>query len=64
MKHLLVLPLILQGCAALAPMADDLEKIETDNALEIKVQRGALIRDTNIHIEMDVVNKDQSLSGK
>jgi hypothetical protein len=45
-------------------MADDLEKIETDNALEIKVQRGALIRDTNIHIEMDVVNKDQSLSGK
>jgi len=60
MRYLTVFPLMfLNGCAGFQGMADDIEKIETNNAITIKVDKDALDKDTNLHIDVDIINKEE-----
>ena len=60
MKYLIILPLMfLNGCAGFQGVADDIEKIETNNAITIKVDKDALDKDTNLNISVDIINKEE-----
>jgi len=61
MKYLSVLPvLFIMGCAGFQGAMDDVEKIADNDAIVIKVDKDAFHDDTNVHVNIDVVN-DASL---
>lgn len=50
--------LLLNSCAyvpELAKMADD---IATDDAIKLEIDRDAIKKDTDIHMKIDILNKD------
>lgn len=60
MKNLafVFLTLLLASCTyvpELAKMADD---IATDDAIKIEIDRDAIKKDTDIHMKIDILNKD------
>jgi hypothetical protein len=62
MKWFSTLRLIfLTSCAEMMPgLVKAVEDIETDTAIKVEVDKEALQKDTDIHIMVDVVNKDQT----
>lgn len=49
----------LTGCAAMMPdMFKTIDDIATDDAITVQVDRDAIKKDTDVHIIVDVVNKD------
>jgi hypothetical protein len=50
---------ILSGCSAMVPdMFKTIDDIATDDAITVQVDRDAIKKDTDVHIIVDVVNKD------
>jgi hypothetical protein len=47
----------LYGCGAMPQIADDIEKIADNDAITIKCDKDCFQRDTDIHVNVDVVNK-------
>lgn len=54
------LPLfLLTSCAAMAPWAETIKDIATDEAIKVQVDKEALIKkDTNVHINVDIISRD------
>lgn len=51
--------IFLNSCAAMMPdMFKTLDDIATDDAITVKVDRDAFKKDTDVHVLVDVVNKD------
>jgi|HubBroStandDraft_2_1064218.scaffolds.fasta_scaffold00031_49 hypothetical protein len=51
--------MLLTGCAEVMPgLFKAVDDIETDNAIKIEIEKEALQKDTDIHITVDVLNKD------
>lgn len=48
--------LMLTSCAAMPQFMDDVEKMETDTAVKIEVDKEALQQNTNLNIKIDVTN--------
>ncbi len=60
MKYLVLIPLIYTySCSAFTPVADDIEKMADDNAITIKINKEAMSKDTNVHV--DVLNHEEEL---
>lgn len=53
--HLAILISLISCTAEISKVADD---VLTDNAVTLEVQKGALGKETDIHVTIDVVNKD------
>lgn len=51
---------VLTGCQALPQLADDIEKIATDDAIKVTVTKEAMQKETDLTVQVDVKNKDQS----
>ena len=50
----------LVGCSAMMPdMFKTIDDIATDDAILVQVDRDAIKKDTDVHILVDVLNKDQ-----
>lgn len=50
---------MLTGCSAMMPeMFKTIDDIATDDAITVQVDRDAIKKDTDVHILVDVVNKD------
>ncbi len=50
---------LLTGCAAALPeMFKTIDDIATDDAITVAVDRDAIKKDTDVHIIVDVINKD------
>ncbi len=60
MKYISLLALLfLPGCAAMMPdMFKTIDDIATDDAITVQVDRDAIKKDTDVHILVDVINKD------
>ncbi len=58
MKIALALLALVGSCSPIQPIADDIEKIADDNILTIKVEKEALQKDTDVKINVEVINKD------
>jgi hypothetical protein len=57
MKYLLFIPILfLNACAGFQGAADDIEKIADNDAVVIKVEREAIQKDSNLKIQVDLVN--------
>lgn len=54
---LMISILFLNSCAAFTPVMDDVEKMVDDDAITIKCDKDAFQKDTNVHINLDVVNQ-------
>lgn len=53
--------MILPGCAEVMPgLFKAVDDIETDQAIRVEIDKEALQKDTNIHVIVDVVNKDET----
>ena len=53
--------MLLSGCAEMMPgLFKAVEDIETDTAIKVEVNKEALSKDSNLHINVDLVNKDQT----
>lgn len=50
----------LTSCSAMMPLADDIEKIATNDAIIIKVDKDAFAKDTDVNISVDVLNKESA----
>lgn len=46
------------GCSSLPQIADDAKEILTDDCITIKVDRDAFQKDTDIKLNLEVINKD------
>ena len=58
-ETLIVLGLVgLNGCAALAPISDDIEQMVNNDAITVKVDRDALNPKTDVKVTVEVINKD------
>lgn len=51
--------LILFGCQYVPEMAKALDDIETDDAITIQIDRDAFKKDTDVFVEVKVINKDR-----
>lgn len=50
---------LLSGCSAMVPdMFKTIDDIATDDAITVQVDRDAIKKDTDVHILVDVLNKD------
>lgn len=50
---------MLTGCSAMMPeLFKTIDDIATDDAITVQVDRDAIKKDTDVHILVDVVNKD------
>lgn len=61
MKIISILALagMLSGCSAMMPeMFKTIDDIATDDAITVQVDRDAIKKDTDVHILVDVLNKD------
>lgn len=58
MKYILIASLMLSACSAMPQIADDIEKIATEDAITLKVTKDAISRDTDLNINIGVSNKD------
>lgn len=57
--------MILPGCAEMMPgLFKAVEDIETDTAIKVEVDKEAISRDSDLHIAVDLVNKDQKAISK
>lgn len=55
----LMFGVMLSGCSAMMPdMFKTIDDIATDDAITVQVDRDAIKKDTDVHILVDVVNKD------
>lgn len=48
------------GCQYLPQVAQDLEEIETNDVIELKVSKEAIQKETDLQIGITIKNKDQS----
>lgn len=61
---LLVLPLI-TGCSAMMPdMFKTIDDMATDTAIKVEVDKEAFKKETDVHIIVDVINKDEKAGAK
>ena len=59
MIYLLFIPMIFfQACAAFPQIADDIEKIETEDSITIKCTKDCFQKDTDVNVVVQVKNKD------
>ncbi len=59
MKPLILFSLFfLYACSGMPQVADDIEKIADNDAITIKCDKDALNQNTDVHIIVDVVNKE------
>ena len=59
MKPLILFSLFfLYACSGMPQIADDIEKIADNDAITLKVDKDAFARETDVHIIIDVVNKE------
>lgn len=56
---LIAMTLILFGCQNLPQLAQSIEEIATDDAITIQVDRDAIKKDTDVYINVKVLNKDK-----
>ncbi len=50
---------LLTGCSGLWPdVAKTLDDIETDNAIRIEINKAAILKETDIKINIEVIKKD------
>lgn len=55
----LIAGIMLTGCSAMMPdMFKTIDDIATDDAITVQVDRDAIKKDTDVHIIVDVLNKD------
>lgn len=60
MKALLLISILfLYSCAALEPVSDDIKEIANNDAVTVKVDRDSFQKDTDVHVSVDILNKDQ-----
>lgn len=60
MKFLCFIPLIyMTACAAFTPVMDDVEKMVDNDAVTVKVDKDAFQKDSNVHVNVDVVNHEE-----
>ena len=52
---------LLTSCTALAPWAQTIDDIATDDCVTIKVDRDAFQKDTDVEISVKVINKDSKV---
>lgn len=66
MKHLILLSLMvcLTGCAALPQFFQAAEDIADDTAIKVEVSRETFQKETELHISVDVQNKDEPVIKK
>lgn len=63
MKYLLFIPIaFLNGCAGFQGAADDLEKIADNDAIEMTISKDAIQRDSDLRIQVDLINKVQPVN--
>ena len=60
MRYLSLMSLIffLSSCTALPQMFDSVEKIATDDAITVKVDKDAFQKDTDVKVHVEVTNKE------
>lgn len=60
MRYILPLSLIflLTSCAALPQLFNSVEKIATDDAITVKVDKDAFQKDTDVKVNVEVTNKE------
>jgi uncharacterized protein YceK len=61
MKILLALitAIMLQGCAGMIPgLTQAIDDAVTDQAVDVQIDKAAMQKDTDIHIIVDIINKD------
>jgi hypothetical protein len=52
--------LFLSSCTGLPAMAESIEKIATDDAICLKIDRDAIKKDTDVYVQIDICNKDSN----
>jgi len=58
-KGLLLIPILfMHSCAAFTPIMDDVEKIADNDAITLKCDKDTFQKNTDVHIAIDVINKD------
>lgn len=55
---IITMTMMLSGCASMPELFKTVDDIATDDCVTIKVDRDAFKKDTDVHIVLDVVNKD------
>ena len=61
MKYLsLMIALVLSSCAYTPEIAKSIEEIATDDGVSITVDKEAFKEDTDVRINIDILNKDAS----
>lgn len=55
----LLTTLCLSSCGAMPELFKSVEEIATDDAITVKVDRDCFQKDTDVHIRIDVYNKDK-----
>lgn len=60
MRYLSLMSLIffLSSCTSLPQMFDTVEKIATDDAITVKVDKDAFQKDTDVKVHVEVTNKE------
>lgn len=48
----------LSSCASMPSLFDNIEKIATDDAITVKVDRDAFKKETDVSVNVEVKNKD------
>ena len=61
MKKLFLL-ILLTSCGTLPQLYQSIDDIATDDAIKISVDKDAFKKDTDVHVTVDVINKDKELS--
>lgn len=56
---LFMFAMLISSCTSFPQIADDIEKIANNDAITIKVDKDAFVRDTDVIVEVRVINKDQ-----
>ncbi len=51
---------ILAGCGAMPEFFKTIDDIATNDAITVEVDKDAIKKDTDVHIIVDVVNKDEA----
>lgn len=52
--------LLLPGCSSLPAISSDIEKIATNDAVTLKIDKDTFGDSTDVHVIIDVINKEVS----
>ena len=50
--------MLINGCNSLPQLYQSVEDISTDEAVQATVYKNAMLKDTDIKVQIDVINKD------